>query len=110
MIAARQLDFLEKTVRRPHNRPAQQMLTACCDNVRQVGCPFLHNKDYILKNLRLLFANVPEVTINGYGSLKNWIQEALDEKYWIDLIAFLLNQQATILLGPDKWPQPRRSP
>jgi hypothetical protein len=33
MIAARQHDFLGKTVHRPHNPPAQQMLTACCDNI-----------------------------------------------------------------------------
>jgi hypothetical protein len=33
MIATWQLDFLGKTVRGPHDRPAQQMLTACCDNV-----------------------------------------------------------------------------
>jgi hypothetical protein len=33
MIAAQQLDFLGKTVRRPHDCPAQQMLTACCENV-----------------------------------------------------------------------------
>jgi hypothetical protein len=33
MIAAQQLDFLWKTVRGPHDCPAQQMLTVCCDNV-----------------------------------------------------------------------------
>jgi hypothetical protein len=76
MIAAHQLDFLGKTIRGPHDCPAQQMLTACCNNVHQVGHPFLHNKDYIVKNLRLFFANVPEVTINDYGSLKHWIREA----------------------------------
>jgi hypothetical protein len=59
MIAACQLDFIGKTVHRPSDRPAKQMLTACCDTVCQIGRPFLHNKDYIVKNLRLLFANVP---------------------------------------------------
>jgi hypothetical protein len=73
MVAARQLNFLGKTIRGPQDRPAQQMLTACCNNICQVGCPFLHNKDYIVKNLCLLFNNVPEVTIDNYGSLKNWI-------------------------------------
>jgi hypothetical protein len=34
MIAIQQLDFLGKMVRRPHDHPAQQMLTACCDNVQ----------------------------------------------------------------------------
>ncbi len=91
MIAARQLNFLGKTVCGPHDRPAQQMLTACCDNVCRVGRPFLHNKNYIVKNLCLLFASVPEVTIDDYGSLKNWIQEALNKKYWNDLFECLLD-------------------
>jgi hypothetical protein len=110
MIAARQLAFLGKTVRGPHNHPAQQMLTACCENVPRVGRPFLHNKDYIVKNLCLLFANVPEVTINDYSSLKNWIQEVLDKKYWNDLIECLLNRKATIPPHPNEWPRPKRSP
>jgi hypothetical protein len=82
MIAAHQLDFIGKTVRGPSDRPAQQMLTACCDTVCRIGYPFLHNKDYIVKNLRLLFANVPEVTIDKYGSLKHWIKEVSHEQYW----------------------------
>ncbi len=64
MITARQLDFIGKTVCGPSNRPAQQLLTSCCNTVRRIGRPFLHNKDYIVKNLRLLFANVPGVTID----------------------------------------------
>ena len=82
-------------MRGPPHRPAQQMMTACCNNVCRVGHPFLHNKDYIVKNLRLLFANVPEVTIDQYCSLKNWINEALDKKYWNDLLACLIDCQAT---------------
>ncbi len=75
MIAARQLDFIGKTVHRPSDRPAQQMLTACCNTVCRIGRPFLHNKDNIVKNLCLLFANVPEVTIDEYSSLKHWIKD-----------------------------------
>jgi hypothetical protein len=45
---------------------------------------------------------IVEVTIDDYGSLKNWIQEALNKKYWNDFIACLLNQQATIPPRPDK--------
>ncbi len=71
MITARQLDFIGITVCGPSDRPAQQMLTACCNIVHQIRHPFLHNKDYIVKNLRLLFANTPEVTIDKYGSLKD---------------------------------------
>ena len=63
MIAARQMDFIGKIICASPGHPAQQqqMLMSCCDNIRPVGCPFLHTKDYIIKNLRLLFANVPEL-------------------------------------------------
>jgi hypothetical protein len=71
MIAAQQMDFIGSVVRAPHNRPAQRMLTAWCNNTHLVSCPFLHNKDHIVKNLRLLFADVPEVTIDNFGSLKS---------------------------------------
>jgi hypothetical protein len=107
MIATQQLDFLGKTVHGPHDRPTQQMLTACCDIIQQVGCPFLHNKDYIVKNLHLLFANMPEVTINNYSSLKNWIRKASNEQYWTRLIECLLHCQAPIPPQPDEWPRPR---
>jgi hypothetical protein len=103
MIAACQLDFIGKTVCGPSNRPAQQMLTACYNTVCQIGHPFLHNKDYIVKNLCLLFANVPEVTIDKYGSLKDWIKEASHEQYWNQLVTCLTNRQATIPVHPDKW-------
>jgi hypothetical protein len=33
MIAAHQLAYIGKTVRGPLDRPAQQMLTACCDHI-----------------------------------------------------------------------------
>jgi len=106
MIAACQLDFIWKTVQGPSDRPAQQMLTACCDHVRRVGRPFLHNKDYIVQNLRLLFANVPEVTIDDYSSLKSWIREASHEQNWDQLVACLVDRQVTIPACPDKWPRP----
>ena len=65
------MDFIGKIIRASPDRSAQQMLTACCDNIRPVGRPFLHIKDYIINNLRLLFGNVPEVTIDDFGSLKS---------------------------------------
>jgi hypothetical protein len=78
MISACQLDFLGKTIHGPHNRPAQQMITACCNNVRQVGRPFLHNKDYIVKNLRLLstYLKSPLTTTvpSSTGYTKPWMK------------------------------------
>ena len=53
MIAAQQMEFIKKIVCAPPSCPAQQMLTACCDNICSM---------YIIKNLRLLFANIPKVT------------------------------------------------
>ena len=100
----------QKDHTRPPNRPAQQMLMACCDNVCPVGRPFLHLKDYIIKNLRLLFANVPEVTNDDFGSLKSWIREAIHEKYWTQLVNCLTNQHAPLPPRPDDWPWPRQSP
>ena len=110
MIAVRQMDFIGKIVRAPPDCPAQQMLTACCDNICPAGRPFLHTKDYIIKNLHLLFANVPEVTIDNFGSLKSWIQDALHEKYWTQLVDCFTNRHASLPPRPDNWQRPRRSP
>jgi hypothetical protein len=104
IIAARQFDFIGKTVCGPSDRPAQQMLTTSCNTVCQIGHPFLHNKDYIVKNLHLLFASVPEVTINKYSSLKHWIKEASHEQYWKQLVTCLTDRHATTPVCPDEWP------
>ncbi len=110
MIAACQLDFIGKVVQGPYNLPAQQMLTVCCDQAHQVGRPFLHIKDFTVKNLQLLFVNVPEVTIDAFGSLKSWIKEASHKQYWNQVVACLMGRHASIPTRPDKWPRPRRSP
>ncbi len=57
MIAAHQLDFLGKTSRGRHYRPTQQMPTSCCDIVRQIERPFLHNKDHIVKTQRTFLSS-----------------------------------------------------
>ena len=69
-----------------------------------------HSTSGTLRNLRLLFANVPEVTINDCGSLKDWIKEASHEQYWNKLVDCLTDRQAVIPTRPDNWPRPRRSP
>jgi hypothetical protein len=81
MIAARQMDFIGNVVRAPCGRPVQHMLSACCDNTRLVGCPFLHNKDHIVKNLQQLFANAPKVTTDNFGSFKTRIHKASHAPY-----------------------------
>jgi hypothetical protein len=92
MIAARQLGFLGKVVRGPTDTPARHMLTACCQHKRKHGRPYLHNKDVIVRNLRLLFARIPEVVTDDYGSVKDWLKEASHESYWTALVRHLLDK------------------
>ena len=110
MVAVHQLDFIGKTVCGPSDRPAQQMLTAYCDHVQRVGRLFLHNKDFMVKNLCLLFANVPEVTNDDYGSLENWIKDASNEQYWTQLMVYLIDRQSAMPARPDKWSRLQQSP
>jgi hypothetical protein len=64
----------------------------------------------MVQNLQLLFKNVPTTTINRYGSLKDWINEASDEKYWTALVQCLLHSYAPLPEQPPTWgPTPRRS-
>jgi hypothetical protein len=106
MIAMRQLDFIGKAIRGAPNRSARSLIAACCAHKRLVGCPFLHNKDAIVKNLCLLSANVPEVIIDDTGSLKSWIQEDLHEAYWNQLVQSLLHCKEELPAHPTEWPRP----
>jgi hypothetical protein len=110
MIAVRQMDFVGKVVRGPREQPTKRMITACCSNTRLDGRPRYHNKDSMVKNLKLLLQAVPGVVIGDKGSLKDWINEASHEKYWCKLTACLLNKDAEIPKRPAEWPRQRRSP
>ena len=64
----------------------------------------------MVQNLQLLFKNMPTTTIDRYGSLKDWINEASDEKYWTALVQCLLHSDAPLPERPPTWgPTPRRS-
>ncbi len=111
MIATRQLGFLGKVVLGPHDSSARWLLTACFQHKRKRGRPYLHNKDVIVQNLRLLFARIPAVVIDDYGSMKDWFKEALHDSYWTALVRCLLDKQAPLPARPTTWPPPRqRSP
>ena len=64
MIAAWQMDFVGKMIRGPPDRPSRNMITACCDHKRRVGCPQMMGENFMVENLRLLFQDVPTVQIN----------------------------------------------
>ena len=108
MIAARQLSFIGKVIQGPYNAPARRMLTACCQHTRKIGSPYLHNKDIIVRHLRLLFAKVPKVLIDDYGSVRDWYHEASHEQYWEQLVKCLLAlaQQVQIPTCPTNWLPP----
>jgi hypothetical protein len=91
MIVARQMDFVGKMIRGPPDRPSRNMITACCDHKHQVGWPQTTGKNLMVKNLRLLFQDIPTFQINRHGSLRSWIHEALNEKYWYQLVDQLLH-------------------
>ena len=110
MIAARQMDFVGKLVHGPWDRPAKRILTACCNHKRLRGRPNYHNKDTLVKNLKLLFTKVDEVRIDDKGSLKDWIKEASHKQYWEQLVKCLLDKTSDIPERPSEWPRPRRSP
>ena len=76
MIAARQADFIGKMIRGPPDHPSHNMITACCDHKRRFGRPQTTRKKIMVENLRLLFQDVPTVTIDCFGSLCDWIHEA----------------------------------
>ena len=61
-----------------------------------------------MQNLRLLFAQIPEVVIDDYGSVKDWFKEASHESYWTALVRHLLDIQAPLPARPTEWPLPRR--
>ncbi len=110
VITARQLDFIGKLIQGPPDQLARNMLTACCNNQRQVGHPQTHNKNNMVRNLQLLFAQIPTTHINRHGSLKDWINEASNEAYWTQLVKCLLHSVAPLPEWPAEWkPMPRRS-
>jgi hypothetical protein len=64
----------------------------------------------MVQNLQLLFEPVPTTTINRYGSLKDWINEAYDKKYWTALVQCLLYSDTPLPEQPTAWaPPPHRS-
>ena len=71
MIAANQMEFVGKMITGPRDRPSRNMIMACCDRKCQIGRPQTTGKNFMVKNLRLLFQDIPTVQIDRYGSLRS---------------------------------------
>jgi hypothetical protein len=84
MIAARQADFIGRMIQGSPDRPSRNMITVCCDHKRQVGHPQTTGKNFMVKNLRLLFQDVNTVHINRFGLLQDWIHEASNKNTGIN--------------------------
>jgi hypothetical protein len=103
MIAARQMVFVGKVIRGPPDCPSRNMITACCDHKRQVGRPQTTGKNFMVENLHLLFQDIPTVQIDRHGSLRSWIHEASNEKYWCQLVDRVLHPATPIPKRPADW-------
>jgi hypothetical protein len=97
MIAAWQMDFVGTMIRGPLDHPSCNMITACCNHKRQVGRLQMTGKNFMVENLCLLFHDVSTVQIDRYGSLRTWIHEASNEKYWCQLVDQLLHPLMPLL-------------
>jgi hypothetical protein len=91
MIAAWQMDFVGKMIRGLPDCPSHNMITACCDHKGQVGQPQTTGKNLMVENLCHLFHDVPTLQIDRYGSLRTWIHEASNKKYWCQLVDQLIH-------------------
>jgi len=106
MIAARQLDYIGKLIRGPHDQPARRMITSCCNETWRVGRPQTTEKNCIIKNLRLLFKDVLLLLkrIDHYGSIKHWNHEASNKEYdWNQLIKRLTHPETPLPERPEEW-------
>ncbi len=110
MIEARQMDFVKELVHVLWHCPVKCMLTAWYNHKRLQGRPNFHNKDALVKNLKLLFTKVDEVRIDDKGSLKDWIRESYHKQYWEQLVKCLLDSNNDLPEPPSDWPHPRGSP
>jgi len=57
----------------------------------------------MVENLCLLFQDVPTIQIDRYGSLRSWIHEASNKKYWCQLVDSLLYPSTLLPDRPDDW-------
>ena len=69
IIVGQQLDFIVQKMQGSWEIPAKRMITACYSNGRLRRRLGFHNKDSLVQNLKLLFAEVGHVHIDVRGSL-----------------------------------------
>ncbi len=73
MITAQKMDFAGKMIGCLPDHPSHNMITTCCNHKCQVGQPQTTGKNFMVKNLCLLFRDISNFQIDRHGSLRNWI-------------------------------------
>jgi hypothetical protein len=90
-------------IRGPPDCQSRNMITACCDHEHLVGRPQAMGKNFIVENLHLLFQDIPTIQIDQHGSLRSWIYEVSNEKYWCQHVDRLLHPATPIPEQPADW-------
>ncbi len=89
MIAARQMSYMGKIIR--HHNPEhipKQLLTAWVNNPRPKRGVLFTNRKSLVNSLNMLYRpkdlneDAPHPNLNKNGKLKQWYDDAHDEKYW----------------------------
>ena len=83
----------------------RRIFTSCCNETQRAGRPQTTEKNFIVKNLRLLFKDTLK-RINHYGSLNySWIHKASNEQYWYwsQLIKQLTHPKTPLPERPEEW-------
>jgi hypothetical protein len=102
-------EFQKMRTGRNRNKKRNAHPRACCDHKCRVGRPQTTGKNLMVENLCLLFRDIPTVQINRHGSLRSWIHEASNEKYWYQLVDPLLHPATPVPERPADWgPLPSR--
>ena len=123
MIATRQLQFLGKLVRSEDSAIPKQLLTAWVNHKRLPGGVLTTTKNSYVKSLQMLYPKntyridedsrkkVPvAIHMDRFGSLKYWIEDAMDEIRWQWMIDSKLRFPHLDIPEPNRADPPPPSP
>ena len=90
----RKYRFIGNVVRGLNCRPQNQILTAWCNNKRQVGRPITTNRSSTVKHFKIILPD--EMGNNDTEDLKRWFDISVDKILWDHRMATLKNPNLDI--------------
>lgn len=102
LVDTRRMKLLGKIVRDKVSAPARLLLIAFVPNPRTSGRPQQCNKESLVESLKRLFKDSDEIHIDHAGSMKDWYLDALDEKFWSECVARILNSEIPFPTRPTR--------